>query len=344
MTVPFFSSPRSAWPGTRPVCDPSRSLRPAHADVRTPLCCWGELPGQVTCSGAKKSDCLNKLLITSDFSFNRITVLVIDLQKPLNIIVKWWFSNVMSCQEINTLIWFSSKRRTQWSELFFLHFLVERKTMAGPYLSYVGVHCDPSKVGVCTDSERHRLQGPPAVPPKSEEPRHQRLPSCQAKISVGLAQLSPVSLLSQQVKWPHILQKLLSANLWSNIDYDPQRYKIKKTKLPSCSVRLCSTQTLPQHGRLQQLWPAGRRYWAQSGRGTQSQFLPGGHGLRPRIQAPLCLYVSHTGNETGCIWGTWWTAIGNLVPFLSVFVKTRHFSHSVTLIIKEECLEYAIKL
>lgn len=54
---------------------------------------------------------------------------------------------------------------------------------------------DLSKVGVRTHCERHRLQGPAAVPPESEEPRHDRLPPSQAQISVGLAQLSPVSLL-----------------------------------------------------------------------------------------------------------------------------------------------------
>lgn len=66
--------------------------------------------------------------------------------------------------------------------------------------AYARFTSDPSKVGVWTRHQRHRLQSPPAVPPESEEPRHHRLPPRQAEISVGLAQLSPVSFLSLQVK------------------------------------------------------------------------------------------------------------------------------------------------
>ena len=55
--VPLFSSPRTARPGARPVRHPSRCLCPAHADVRAPLCCWGELSRQVI-AGAKSDSCL----------------------------------------------------------------------------------------------------------------------------------------------------------------------------------------------------------------------------------------------------------------------------------------------
>lgn len=49
--VPLISSSRTARPCTGPICDPSRSLHPAHADVLTPLCCRGELSSQVACGG-----------------------------------------------------------------------------------------------------------------------------------------------------------------------------------------------------------------------------------------------------------------------------------------------------
>lgn len=42
-------------------------------------------------------------------------------------------------------------------------------------------------------------------------------------------------------------------------------------------------QTLPQHGRIQSLWPAGGEHRKESSRRTQGQFLSGGHHmwLRP---------------------------------------------------------------
>lgn len=51
----------------------------------------------------------------------------------------------------------------------------------------------PPKVSLRTCGARHRLQGSAAVPSEGEEPRYLWLPPCQATVSVGLAQLSPVS-------------------------------------------------------------------------------------------------------------------------------------------------------
>lgn len=117
---------------------------------------------------------------------------LIDLQKLIFISVEWHFSSMMPCKYINVhgLVFPKSTEHTGGNHL---HTVLLKNV----YTSHTSVSCDPSKVSLWTHGERHRLQGPPAVPPESEEPRHQRLPPCQAEVSVGLAQLSPVSFSSE---------------------------------------------------------------------------------------------------------------------------------------------------
>lgn len=78
------------------------------------------------------------------------------------------------------------------NKLSALHYSWANLCAAEAFHGCVSVSCDPSKVRLWSGGERHRLQGPPALPPEGEEPGHRWLPTCQAKISVGLAQLSPV--------------------------------------------------------------------------------------------------------------------------------------------------------
>lgn len=85
-----------------------------------------------------------------------------------------------------------------------LHYAWTNYVQLSIFQSHASVFYDPSKVSLWTYSERHWLQSPPTVPPDSKEPRHQWLPPCQAEIWLGLAQLSPVGLLTSLIWLPKL--------------------------------------------------------------------------------------------------------------------------------------------